>query len=64
MFFQYYVVYILMFGGLAFYFVSRYIIKIAFINGIIILMTHILFIYLLIHTLENTVTGSFFDRAP
>jgi len=64
MFLQYYVIFILMIGGLVYYFVYRLLIKSAIINIIIISIAHLLFVILLIYSLVNLDSGSFFDRAP
>ena len=63
MFFQYYVAFILIFG-LVLYLISRFFIKPVLVNILVIPTAHLLFIFLLFHSLMNLDSGSFFDRAP
>jgi hypothetical protein len=62
-FFEYYVVFVLMFG-LMFFLLCKFSIKSENLNVIIIAVSHVLFIIYLFHSLKNFDTGSFFDRAP
>ncbi|KIL35898.1 hypothetical protein SD71_10965 [Cohnella kolymensis] len=62
-FIQYYLIFVLMFGIL-FYIVCRLMSKIPLLNVLTISIAHLLFMFLLFHSLDNLDAGSFFQRAP
>lgn len=63
MFFQYYVVFVLIFGSLIYFACSR-LIKSRAINIMLISIAHVMFVTLLINELIHLDSGSFFERAP